>query len=369
MIEGYGYSLLSVNLTFNIRFLSMAKSWEDCIMAWRTHLSVVMLLVLLLTASGCGIFPQERDSLSPPLAEPVQDEMELASVIKDTIQTQLRGIGSFEPLQVVTHYMKDSGAIVSSLQVRAGQTVQKGDLLVQLDMDGLDILLKQRQLDVKIAEIEFKQAREGQNADDLQVQELKLEIAQMLLKETKEQYESRTVKAQIEGLVTFVEELLPGDWVEAYQPLVNVAAPDAMQLSFQVTNTAAASDVKVGMKADVIIANQNYEGIVVQTPSSAPKVSNRELADEYAKRIYLDVPDRPSSTTFGTHADVRITMQEKANALLIPSSALRTYMGRKYVQILEGESRREVDVETGLQTATVVEIIKGLKEGQKVILP
>lgn len=338
-------------------------------MVFGKNLFIVLLFFLMIIVSGCGIFPKEREALSPPLVEPEKSKMVLDLVKKDTIRTQLRGIGSFEPLHVATHQLEDNGAIFSSVHVRAGQTVEKGDLLVQLDMGGVDILLKQRQLDVKIAEIEFRQAREGQNSDGLQIQELKLEIAQMLLKETKEQYESRTMYAQIDGTVIFVEELLPGDWVEAYQPLVNIATPDPLQLSFQVTNVSAAADVKVGMKADVIIDNQSFEGKVVQTPSSAPKVNNRELADQFAKRLYIDVSDRPSSTTFGTYADIRITMQEKVDALVIPKGALRTYMGRQYVQVLDGESRREVDVETGLQTSTEVEIIKGLEEGQQVILP
>ncbi len=338
-------------------------------MGIHTKLTLFVMTILILLVSGCGIFLQERESLSPPLVEPKQEELEVELVKRDTIRTQLRGIGSFEPLQVATHQLIESGAKVKSLHVRAGQMVKKGDLLIQLDMDGLDILQKQRQLDVKIAEFEFKQAKEEQNPDIIQVQGLKLEIALMLLEETKSQYNSRTVYAQIDGLVIFVEELLPGDQVEAYQPLVSIAAPDQLQLSFQVTNVSSAADVKVGMKADIIIGNENFEGIVVQTPSSAPKVSNRMLADEYGKRLYLDVPIRPASTTLGTNADIRITLQEKVNALVIPLRGLRTYMGRKYVQILDGESRREVDVETGLQTATEVEVITGLEEGQLVILP
>jgi hypothetical protein len=43
-------------------------------------------------------------------------------------------------------------------------------------------------------------------------------------------------------------------------------------------------------------------------------------------------------------------------------------MGRDYVQVLEGESRKELDVEKGIVSSTEVEIRKGIKEGQKVIL-
>jgi hypothetical protein len=54
--------------------------------------------------------------------------------------------------------------------------------------------------------------------------------------------------------------------------------------------------------------------------------------------------------------------------LIIPRSGLRTYLGRDYVQTLDGDSRKEVDVEKGIVSSTEVEIRKGLKEGQTIIL-
>ncbi|MNP32334.1 hypothetical protein D3C76_1255080 [compost metagenome] len=53
---------------------------------------------------------------------------------------------------------------------------------------------------------------------------------------------------------------------------------------------------------------------------------------------------------------------------MIPRGALRSYGGRNYVQILDGQSRKEVDVEQGIVTQTDVEIRQGLKEGQKIII-
>jgi multidrug efflux pump subunit AcrA (membrane-fusion protein) len=43
-------------------------------------------------------------------------------------------------------------------------------------------------------------------------------------------------------------------------------------------------------------------------------------------------------------------------------------MGRNFVQVLEGDSRKEVDVQPGIKDETNVEIRKGLTEGQQVIL-
>ncbi|UUZ85167.1 hypothetical protein LJK88_17265 [Paenibacillus sp. P26] len=72
--------------------------------------------------------------------------------------------------------------------------------------------------------------------------------------------------------------------------------------------------------------------------------------------------------TIGTQADIAIVTEHRENVLVIPRAGLRNYMGRDYVQVLEGESRKEVDVEKGIVSATEVEIRKGLSEKQQIIL-
>jgi hypothetical protein len=54
--------------------------------------------------------------------------------------------------------------------------------------------------------------------------------------------------------------------------------------------------------------------------------------------------------------------------LIIPRGALRNYQGRDFVLVVDGETRREVDVQRGLATQTEVEIVKGLNEGQQIVV-
>ena len=64
-----------------------------------------------------------------------------------------------------------------------------------------------------------------------------------------------------------------------------------------------------------------------------------------------------------------IVTKKKDNVLLLPARALRSFLGRNYVQILDGERISELDVEIGIKTITEVEIMNGLEEGQQIILP
>jgi multidrug efflux pump subunit AcrA (membrane-fusion protein) len=70
----------------------------------------------------------------------------------------------------------------------------------------------------------------------------------------------------------------------------------------------------------------------------------------------------------GDMAELKIFLQRQQNVLIIPKSGLRSYLDRKYVQVLDGDRRKEVDVEVGMSTPTEVEIRRGLSEGDQIVL-
>ena len=66
---------------------------------------------------------------------------------------------------------------------------------------------------------------------------------------------------------------------------------------------------------------------------------------------------------------VNVVLERVAEALWIPPQAVRTFEGRKFVVIQEGEAQRRVDVKVGITGEDRVEILEGLKEGQVVVAP
>jgi membrane fusion protein (multidrug efflux system) len=70
----------------------------------------------------------------------------------------------------------------------------------------------------------------------------------------------------------------------------------------------------------------------------------------------------------GSFADVSLAVREVADALAVPSIAVVPELGGKKVFVVEGERAEPRMVETGIRTATEVEVTRGLEAGDRVIV-
>lgn len=333
------------------------------------HTAAIGLTVLLGAAlAGCSLLPKEEEALKPPLVKPAQENYTTTKAEKGTLMKTVGGSATFESNASDIAQFKGDGGRIDKILVQAGDEVKKGDPLVQLLVDGLDLKLKEQQLALERAKYAFRQARGG-DEEALKIAGLQVEIEQIKYDRLLEQFNSKQLLAQIDGEVTYAETLNEGDTVQPYQTLVIISDPKQLRLVLPVDNAGDRMEVQVGVKAEVTINQKAYEGKVVQTPSSAPQTDNEMLAAKYAKSIYIEMAQMPPEANIGKVADVRIVTQQRDNAVIIPKSGLRSYLGRNFVRIMEdGDKLREVDVEPGLATPTQVEIVKGIEEGTDIVL-
>lgn len=337
----------------------------------RSSLAIVALTASVLAVlPGCSLLPKEEQALQPPLVKPVKENFELYEVKQGTITKQVSGVGTFasDKLQYLSY--NESGGRLSSMNVSLGSKVAKGDVVAQLDKGEVEGKIRQQEIVVEKAKLALEQAKDEQRGDsvairmkvlDVQKEEIQLDMLRQQLNRTK-------LVSNVDGIVTFMDPIKQGDAVTAYKTLLTVSDPKSIKLVYETANTNDLTGIQVGMPADLKIKNTSLKGKVVQIPATAPQSDVKAIQDKNAKSIVI-VPDEiPDSVTIGTNADITIVTEKRDNVLIIPKVGLRSYMGRDYVQVLEGESRKEVDVEKGIVSATEVEIRKGLKEGQKVIL-
>jgi multidrug efflux pump subunit AcrA (membrane-fusion protein) len=70
----------------------------------------------------------------------------------------------------------------------------------------------------------------------------------------------------------------------------------------------------------------------------------------------------------GMSGDAEITFSEKKNVLSIPLGAISKKDNKILVKVLENEITKEVEIKAGVATLEYLEVLSGLKEGDKVIL-
>ena len=68
-------------------------------------------------------------------------------------------------------------------------------------------------------------------------------------------------------------------------------------------------------------------------------------------------------------ARVSVHAGESKDVLIVPLQAVKQAKNQRYVQILKNGQPQNVTVVTGLASDDKIEIVKGLKEGDQIILP
>lgn len=338
---------------------------------------LLTLAALMLVLSACSLLPKEEPVLEPPLVEPARMTFSTMEVFKGDIERSFKAVGNFYPLHMTNVYSTQNGRI-KEIYVHHRDVVTKGDLLIQLDVGDLQEQIKDHQFTLRRAEIELLRAKRGQE-DEFSVELAELNLSQVRMKHERllEDLEAAKIYAPIDGMVTYVTERKEGDSVGEFESLVQIAGTDELLLMYPTilstgergSSSSQMNDVELGMMAEIKLnSGETLLGRVAQTPSSAPLDMPRESQEFFKDTIIIKVDELPDSVQMGDLVDFTVVLEKKENTLLIPRGALRTFLGRDYVQVMDGVNLKEVDVETGIITQVNVEILKGLNEGDQVIM-
>lgn len=380
----------------------------------KKFLLAFVLAVSMLIVNGCSLFPAEEDVLTPPLAEPEEISYRTEEARIGYIEDSIQRSAYFVPIMHENLYFRYRGGRMKAINVKLGETVKAGDVVAELLTDNLEREIEQQSILVdsrikdcayseQLAEIEIKAAmdklvslEEKYNSmkqktevyaaneiervyeemktqqvliekmrlnysNQIEIKKNELALAELKLKQLKEELELNKLVSPVSGIVTYIMSVREGDMVDAYTTVVSIADPGILQLEYK---GDSAKDFKLGMKVELTIDKKTYQGEVVLTPSSVPY----EQMEKYKDTILIKPEVLPPGVERGDRATIKLVRDFSENAVIIPKRALRTYMGKELVYVLEDGLRVEKYVNTGVQTSTEVEIVEGIQPGELVIL-
>ncbi len=351
--------------------LALAKqdSLEDLIAQAEFDLESAR-LNLLITKSGTSVGKTVRDLLYTVAwhernLRNLQEENRQGKVGQDELAE------AEQELARVTAQLRSAEATARTARSAAEEKVSEAEKsLADLKVGSSSLAVAE--VNNKVAQVEYNLARAtetlaemiaGADARSVQLAQARYESARATLEDAQGRLESATMVAPFSGTVTAVG-VKAGDLVSSGTNVVTLADLTKLEVVATVDETEI-SQVKVGQTASITfdaVSGARFTGRVVQVPLVGQLVQNVVSYD-----VVLSMEGTGGGALLpGMTANVTIIVGQKQNVLLLPVLAIAREDTGDVVTLEDtGET---TPVEVGLSNGTYVEIVRGLNEGDRVVV-
>lgn len=369
----------------------------------------------LLLIGGCGKQPTASAIASPTAEARV---VQTANATRRAVTRTVVAIGELAAREEATLSVKVSGRL-ERLDVDLGDAVTEGQLLAQVELRDYELEVRQaeaflaqararlglpleghedrvdpaatstvQQARARLVEAQLnrdrlvKLAEQGILAQsELEAAEAAYEVATNMYRNALEEANNRlaqlvqrkveveiaqkrlidsTVRAPFAGIVR--ERLAGiGEYLPVGTPILTLVAIDPLRLRLEVPEREAAvvqPEQRVRILADGVPTA--YAG-AIRRVSPAIDPTTRMLMVE------ADVPN-DGSLRPGAFAQAEITVAEAETTITVPPQALVTFAGIEKVFVASEDKAAERNVTTGRRNQDWIEIVSGLREGERVVL-
>jgi membrane fusion protein, multidrug efflux system len=284
--------------------------------------------------------------------------------------------GDVRPYQQATLYAKVPGYL-KTITVDKGDRVKEGALLAEIEVPELIAERAKDRAEVEVADINYKRLNDSQRkAPDLVMPQTvddargRLDVAKANLEHTETLLNYARITAPFPGIIT--RRLVdPGAFIPAAtsgssaQNAAIVTLSDFNRIRLQVAvpeNEASLVAINQPVRFTVEgLPSRSFEGTVTRFSYALEESSKTMLAEIELANPNLEL--RP-----GMYASVKLGIERKPDALLVPVEALVQEKAGASVFTIADNKAKKTPVKAGFNDGQHVEILSGLKQYQEVIL-
>jgi len=278
--------------------------------------------------------------------------------------------------QQATLYAKVAGYL-KSINVDNGDAVKAGDVLAEIETPELSADLAKYQAEAKVAEIDLKRLNEAQKkAPDLVVPltvdsaRSKYEVAKASLYHLETLLAYNKVIAPFSGIIT-MRYVDPGAFIPAATS--GSAASTAAIVTLMDFNRVRVQVAVPELESALVARGQPVKIVVEEYPkgSFAGEITRFSYAlDEATKTMLaeIELPNPKLELRPGMYATVRIGIERKKDALLLPVEGLVMEKANAFVFIVVENRAKKIPIKIGFNDGANVEIISGFTPAERVIL-
>ncbi len=342
--------------------------------------SILFILTALLF--GCSSQPKEEKKTKEKTA--VTPKYILAAIEKNGVAEKIKLPAQMAAYEEVSIFPKVN-AYVKTVLVDIGTKVSKGSLLMELEAPELTQAVMQAKekyvrtrSDFTLAKEHYQRLFEAAKTEgavspiDLSTACSRADADSALSNAEKANWQMQQsmldylrVTAPFDGVIT-ERNVHPG-------ALVNAVAKDKPMLELkQVKRLRLQVDIPEGMAAHI----KNKDTVSFTTNAFPGKrmtgmITRKSMnitAQFRSERMEIDIQNPTEQLSPGMFAEVLFELSAATDALSVPRTAVVTSTERKYVLVMRNEKIVKVDVSTGKESASRIEIYGLLQPGEQVIV-
>ncbi len=335
----------------------------------RSRRVVVLALVVigLVIASLAGLRLNQQNPAPRPAGGPPM--VEAMAVKQVDLQDAVTAVGTLKGADSLVLKSELAGR-VAQIAFADGAQVKKGDLLVEFDAAIQRAQYNQAKAERDLAVARLKRTQDlfdkkflsAASLDDVKAS---AEIAEAKLALAKATLDKMSVRAPFDGVIG-LRQMSVGDYIREGTDLVNLEDVSRLRADFRIPEQFSS---RLRPQQTVRLSSDAFPGksfpARVTAVDSAVDVSGRSLL------VRAELTDESRRLKPGMFVRVSLVLETRPKAIVVPEEALVTAQGRTTIfKVVDGKAVSS-PVQTGLRTMVdgkpVVEVVKGLAEGETVV--
>ena len=359
--------------------------------------TVALACAMCLGLTGCGEVVEEEDSIVViERGEEKSDYTLAVAAVNNVVKTE-KVRCTYRQVNDEELSFQVSGKKVENLYVATGDSVKKGQLLVELtgcdredEVEQLEYQIKRNELLLSYLDVNkgydlsgrwwtyvYKTAQNDNNYEKLQSDleniekeyrydredlEDAIRLDKMELEAIRKSMEEGRIYAGMDGEISYINSKLTVDTSVAGEVIMKII--DSSVCLFETSDMEYAPYFQENVS---FVMNVGSGRNAVTVEAIPYEVENWESNGKLTFEL-VDGGENPNITV-GTGGVITLEISRKEHVLCIPEQAVHEADGKSYVYVLGENDIREVKwIETGLYGDTLVEVVGGLTEGENIIL-
>jgi len=339
----------------------------------------IILIVIFLFLTGYLFLTTVKADESGLKAEKYNSKTDkLITPTKQDISQSLTLVGFVDADQIANLRFQTSGKL-SWVGVRVGDRVKKSQAIASLDKTELTKNFQKEannyltdRWNFEDTQDDYQSTRDSHLVTD-EIQRI-IDRQQFTLNNAVLDYELAdlavkyaTLTTPIEGIVTQIDTPNAGVNITPSTANFVIINPNSIFFNSEIDEEDVGK-LFIGQKSQISIdsaPDQIFESEIYYI-SFAP-ISGKS-STVYQLKFKLDLENQNLKYRLGMNGDVNIILDQVGNTLTIPIKALIENASKKYVLVKNGNNTKLVEIETGIESESDIQVVKGLSGNEQIII-